>query len=485
MRHFSIILASCILLAAGCTRAAGVSVQLDEDPPIFPDYSGVTVPRNIAPLNFRLDAPGDASFAILSAGELSVRISGPEFRIPTRKWEALKAQGDINVSICHKDNAEWKAFRPFTIIVSNDTIDPYVAYRLIQPGYETWNKMGLYQRCLESFEETAFMTNSQTERNCMNCHSFCNRDPQKMMFHMRVKNGGTYTWNNGKIEKLNTKTPQTLSALVYPRWHPGGHHIGFSVNDIAQFFHTTNPNRIEVYDSVSDVVVYDVDKHEIFTSPLLSDPDRFETFPAFSADGSTLYFCSSPAQKVPQGYKDIRYSICSISFNPETREFGNKVDTVYSAARSGRGATFPRVSPDGRFLLFTETDYGCFAVWHHDADLHLISLADNSEWALDGANSDDAESYHCWSSNSRWIIYISRRLDGLFSRLYICHIDEDGHAAKAFLMPQKDTRYYERELRSYNVPEFITGTVDFSMEEMAGIAKSDPGIDVTFSQTNE
>ena len=82
--------------------------------------------------------------------------------------------------------------------------------------------MGLYQRCLEDFTETPYMTNEQTDRNCMNCHSFCNRNPQKMMFHMRAKNGGTFTWDGARIEKLNTKTPQTLSALVYPRWHPSG-----------------------------------------------------------------------------------------------------------------------------------------------------------------------------------------------------------------------------------------------------------------------
>jgi len=293
-----------------------------------------------------------------------------------------------------------------------------------------------------------------------------------MMFHMRAKNGGTYTIRDGKIEKLNAK-------VVYPRWHPSGKYIAFSVNDIFQFFHTLNPNRIEVYDTMSDLVVYDVEKHELFSTPIIQDSTRFESFPEFSPDGRTLYFCSSPAQKVPVDYKGIRYSICSIAFDPPTGEFGSKVDTVYSASASGRGATFPRVSPDGRFLLFTETDYGCFAVWHHDADLKLISLEDGTLTSLDEANSPDTESYHCWSSNGRWIIYISRRMDGLYSRLYIAHMDENGHASKAFLLPQKDSRYYDREMRSFNVPEFIKGKVEFSMDEMAEIAKSESGIKVT------
>jgi hypothetical protein len=355
-----------------------------------------------------------------------------------------------------------------------------VAYRLIEPGYETWNRLGIYQRCLEDFTQTPVMTNEDTDRNCMNCHSFCNRDPQKMMFHMRARNGGTFTWDGSIIEKLNTKTPQTLSALVYPRWHPSGKYIGFSVNDIAQFFHSTNPNRIEVYDSVSDVVVYDVENHQISTSPLLTDTTRFETMPAWSPDGKTLYFCSSAQPKMPQGYQDVRYSIRSIAFDPESFSFGDRLETVYDAMASGKDATFPRVSPDGRFLLFAETAYGCFAIWHKDADLRMIDLQDGTLHRLDEINGPDADSYHCWSSNSRWIIWASRRLDGLYSRLFIAHIDADGTPSKPFLLPQKDPGFNELLLKSFNVPEFITGPVTFDPKEMAHIAKTDPGIDVSF-----
>ena len=314
----------------------------------------------------------------------------------------------------------------------------------------------------------------------MNCHSFRNRDPETMMFHMRGKNGGTYVWKNGEIEKLNTKTPQTISALVYPYWHPSGDYIAFSVNDIAQFFHSTNPNRIEVYDYKSDVVVYDVREKQVSSSPMLTDTTRLETFPSFSPDGKTLYFCTSIQPEVPQGYRDIRYSICSIPFDPETFSFGDKVDTVYSAARSGKDATFPRVSPDGRFLLFAETAYGCFALWHKDADLKMIDLKDGSLKELDEINGPDADSYHSWSSSSRWIIWASRRLDGLYSRLFIAHIDKDGNASKPFLMPQRDVSHDKELMKSYNVPEFISGPVMFSQDEMADVAKNNPGINVTY-----
>ena len=479
-RH--IVLVASLFLCLACRPGISVVGEIDALPEIFPDYSDVTVPVNIAPLNFRYDGDASRSALVLESGGEAVTVRGPEFDIPLKVWRKLTAAGDISARVCVKEDDGWKAYRPFVIHVSSDPIDPYVAYRLIAPGYETWNRLGLYQRCLEDFTQTTIMDNESTDRNCMNCHSFCNRDPGTMMFHMRALNGGTYTWNEGKIEKLNTKTPQTLSALVYPRWHPSGKYIGFSVNDIAQFFHTTNPNRIEVYDYVSDVVVYDVDNHQIATSPLLTDTTRLETMPAWSPDGMTLYFCTSPQPKMPQGYKGVRYSICSIGFDPDTFSFGDKVDTLYSASASGLDATFPRVSPDGRYLLFAETEYGCFAIWHKDAELRMLDLGDRSLHSLDAVNGPDADSYHCWSSNSRWIIWASRRIDGLYSRLFIAHIDENGNPSKPFMMPQKDSRHGERLLQSYNVPEFITGPVTFDREEMARIAKTDPGINVSFRE---
>ena len=471
------------LVLASCTTDISKLSPGDKEAAISPDYKDVTVPPNIAPLNFSLEGESVDGVAILENGgeKLVLRSREGFFNVPEKSWRKLTVPGStISVTVAEKENGRLVARKSFSINVSDDPIDPYVAYRLIDPGYETWNDMGIYQRCLEDFTQTPVMTNEKTGKNCMNCHSFKEYDPGTMMFHMRAMNGGTYVWKDGTIEKLNTKTPQTLSALVYPRWHPSGRYIAFSVNDIAQFFHSTNPNRIEVYDAVSDVVVYDVDNHQISTSPLLTDTTRLESLPAFSPDGKTLFFCSSPQPKVPDGYKDIRYSICSIPFNPDTFSFGDKVDTVYNARESGLDATFPRVSPDGRFLLFAETAYGCFAIWHKDADLRMIDLKDGTFHRLEEINGPDADSYHCWSSNGRWIIWASRRLDGLYSRLFIAHIDSEGKASKPFLLPQKEREHDLLLMKSYNVPEFITGPVTFDRSDMAELAKNDHGIDVTF-----
>ena len=470
---------SAILIAVSCSISP--QAALEELPPVFPDYMDVTVPCNIAPLNFRLDQEADASALILSAGGESVQVKGPEFDIPLKKWRLLTSFcNDITVTVLAKIDGVWSSYKPFSIHVSEDLIDSHLVYRLIEPGYETWNRLGIYQRCLEDFTEKPVITNEGTDRNCMNCHSFADRNPDRMVFHMRAAHGGTFVTDGSNVEKLNTKTPETISAVVYPQWNSAGTRIAFSVNDISQVFHSTNPNRIEVYDSASDVVVYDPETHSLSSSPLLMQEDVLETFPSFSPDGKTLYFCSSPVQDVPKDYAKIRYSICSIAYDETTGCFGESVDTLFNARVLEGGATFPRVSPDGRWLMFARGPYGCFNIWHKSADLWMIDLHSGEIFPLDGANSPDAESYHSWSGNSRWMVFGSRRLDGLYTRPFICHIDSDGVASKPFLLPQKDSRFYDRSFKSYNIPEFTDGEVTISERDITDCALNDAGTDISF-----
>ena len=81
--------------------------------------------------------------------------------------------------------------------------------------------------------------------------------------------------------------------------------------------------------------------------------------------------------------------------------------------------------------------------------------------------SNDTESYHSWSSNSRWAVFSSRRGDGLYTRPYIAHINENGEADKAFLLPQEDpVNYYKELLFSYNIPEFSNAPVKLNIPEI-------------------
>ena len=469
MRKILYILLSAICLAACTHETVSDAKQEKALPAIYPDYLRVTIPVNIAPLCFSMadehallvdavvtDRHGNS---LHSQGEESV-----DFDLDD--WHQLLAQnrGDsLSVTVSAKFDDGWHTYRSFPIYVSPDSIDYGICYRLIAPGHEVWSKMGIYERDLSSFDECALIENTQFE-GCVNCHSFNRGNPANMSLHIRGKHGATLlSKEDGSITAYNTKTPETLGLCVYPYWHPSGHYIAYSTNVTKQTFHSADRNRIEVFDDASDIQVYDIDKNELLLSPLLKQDAVYETYPVFSADGRSLYFCA--AQALPEDnhqLDSIRYNLCRIDFDPATGHFGSRIDTIVDAQALHKSVSFPRPSYDGRFLCYTLADYGQFSIWHHEADLYLLDLTTRQSLPMDEANSEETESFHNWSTNSRWLLFSSRRDDGLYTRPYFCHVDAKGNVSKAFMLPQRNPRrFYRQRFLSYNVPDFIIAPTHF------------------------
>ena len=482
------LLLSILLLYSACTETVSDARQETAQPEIYPDYLGVTIPVNIAPLNFcmadesalRIDAVITDSHgnSLHSQGEESV-----EFDLGD--WHTLLDQnkGDsLSVIVSAKFDDGWHTYSPFSIYVSPDCIDYGICYRLIAPGYEVWSKMGIYERNLSSFDERALIENTQFE-GCVNCHSFNRGNPADMSLHIRGPHGATLLYHDesptpnthqpSPLTAYNTKTDQTLGFCVYPYWHPSGRYIAYSTNATGQLFHSADTNRIEVFDTASDLQVYDVENNELLLTSILKKDSIYETYPVFSADGRSLYFCA--ARALPEGshqLDSLHYNLCRIDFDPATGTFGDHIETIINTAScspspfgGGRGEasiSFPRPSYDGRFLCYTLSDYGQFSIWHHEADLYLLDLSTGESRPMKEANSEDTESFHNWSTNSRWLVFSSRRDDGLFTRPYFCHVDTIGKVSKAFMLPQKNPRrFYRERFLSFNVPDFIIGPTHF------------------------
>lgn len=468
-----------IWLFTACNQDIKIFSSVDTTSPLMEDYADIVVPPNIAPLNFFVDAEdGQEALVLTYDGNSISAVCKDGAVIPQMKdWKdwAHSAKGkQVKVEHCRLTDGKWISYQAFNFRFAEEEIDPYLVYRLIPPGYALWNEMGIYQRNMENFDEFAILENNQTDRNCMNCHSFCVQNPEKMAFHLRAQHAGTILLNEGDIKKLETKTEQTMSALVYPYWHPHGKFIAFSVNDTKQLFHTNHTNRIEVMDLASDVVVYDVERNEILTTPLTFGEKNFETFPSFSADGKSLYFCSARKQVMPDSIESLKYHLCSVSFDESTRTFGNRVDTLFHAEKMDMSVSFPRVSPDGKFLMVTLANHATFPIWHQEADLWILDLQNgNKPIRLDDMNSSSVESYHSWSSNSRWVVFSSRRIDGLYTRPYIAYIAADGKAAKPFILPQKKGDFYQKCMNSFNIPELVSGKVEVNRYQLTKKALSD------------
>ena len=463
---------------AGCSRFAdNEALHVRQHASIHPAYEGTVIPYNLAPLNFMICEEGSryrVRFSVAGKDSFDVASKGRVI-IPVRKWKNLLSahRGEpLDVSIFEKKETGWVRYAPLRFTIAPEPVDPWLVYRLIEPGYVSWNKMGIYQRCMETFEERPVFVNYLTgEKSCMNCHSFCRNNPDRMLFHIRQYNAGTIFVKDGTISKINTQTPQMISAGVYPRWHPGGRYVAFSVNTTRQDFHTTHTNKVEVYDLASDLVVYDTHTNTVFTDSIVCSKDYFETFPEWSPDGQYLYYCSAAARPMPGEYDSLLYDLLRIPFDVATGKFGKQADTLVSSVQTGKSVALARVSPDGKQVIFCMSDYGTFPIWHRENDLYLLNTETREVANLSAINSDQSDSYHSWSSNGRWIIFSSRRLDGAFTRPYLSYFDAEGKAHTPFLLPQKDPKHYDLSTKSYNLPEFITGKVKVSPYEIAKVAK--------------
>ena len=475
-RNRVIIAVAALFCLCSCGPRAVNPVQSGTLPEIWPDYRFVTVPSCIAPLDFCM---ADESFTAYdveaSGGGRSVRARSKEAAIfPEKAWHALldACKGDsVYVKVRALGPDGWVEYEPFGIAVSTDGIDYGLNYRLIPPGYRNYGKMGIYERELSSFRERELISNTRF-KGCVNCHCYNRCSPEDFSLHIRGAHGATIIRSGGVTDAYNTKTDSTSGFCVYPYWHPSGDYLVYSNNSTVQTFHVGAAKLIEVFDRSSDLQIYNLKTGELRSAPSIKNPDLWETFPSFSPDGRWIYFCSAEPQNVPLKVRDVRYRLCRVSFDPETGGVGSEVEIL--ADIPDGSISFPRPSFDGRFIMFALSDYGNFSIWHPESDLWILDLETGDCRSLDSANSSLADSYHNWSSNSRWFVLGSRRDDGAFTRAYICHISEDGTAAKPFLLPQKNPRkYYRAQMNSYNIPEFVSGPVKYDARSVSRLITSD------------
>ena len=453
-----------LIVLTSCTPTPENVQESNTLPPIYPDYCDVTIPQNIAPLNFLLRA--DCEAIEVKAGDITINTRGNEAVFDIDDWKALLQQSadkSIEVNVSALINGQWTAYRPFTWQVVSDKVDPYLTYRLIEPDYEIWNNVQIQQRCVENFDVNALGHYEQLENRCMNCHTFANQNPQLSMMYVRGPGGGAILNENGILSKLN------IPGSVYFGFSPTGRYITYSTQKIIPAFHSDPSKRLEVYDSESNVCVADMQEHRIFTSPLLSDSLKFETFPTFSPDGKYIYFCAADSVSLPHDIKQLQYSLVRIAFDEKTGTIGTQVDTLYHQ----RSVCHPRVSPDGQYILYTVADYGTFPIWHPEADLQMMNLQTGKIDTLSIVNSAKSDTYHSWSSNSRWFVFASKRDDGLYGKPYFCYIDKHGKAHKPFCLPQAHPSFYDNNLKSFNAPELGKGKVPFDVEDVAKAMKKE------------
>ncbi len=464
--------------------------SIDRAAKIKPDYTGIVIPPNIAPLNFLVLEPGSEYLVNIhpTRGKaINIFSKNAKIKIPLRQWRALlnaNRGGQLFFDIYVKNHdGRWNRYQKIENTIAKEDIDSNIVYRLLNPTYNIWAYIGIYQRNLENYDQSMVLHGKSIDRGCVNCHSFLNNTPENMFIGIRSDKYGNSAIcvHDGSIEKVGT-------PFGYTAWHPSGKLAAYSANKVRQFFHTSGMETRDVVDLDSGIFYYKIESKTVETPPELSEKNRLESYPAWTPDGKYLYFCSAPIlwkdrNKVPpENYEKVKYDLRRVSYNVETDQWG-RPETVLSAEQTSLSILLPRISPDGRFLLFCMCKYGCFPIYQPSSDLYLMNL-ETGDYRKFDINSEYSESWHSWSSNSRWIAFSSKRQGGLFTKIYLSYVDENGKAYKPFVMPQKDPTFYDSFLKTFSVPELISEPVRVSNKALSRIACSEDSIPVDIPMTS-
>jgi len=354
--------------------------SIDRIPRINPEYCDSVIPPNIAPLNFSVLEAGSRYYVNVHSEEgnpINIYSRSGRIFIPEGPWHRLlnlNRGRQLSFDIFVKAKGQWNRFLTINNEIASEDIDPFIVYRRIYPAYISWGKMGVYQRSLQNYSESVILDNESYEKGCLNCHAFCRNRPEKMLIGIRSEKYGSSALlvENGDVDKIGAR-------FGYTSWHPSGRLAVYSINKIRQFFHSARDEVRDVTDLDSLLAYYLVDSKTIKTSPQISNKDYLETYPTWSPDGRYLYFCRAPVlwsdrYTVPQeNYDKVRYELVRVSYDLDRDEWG-KMETVLSAEDTGLTILLPRISPDGRWLLFCMCDYGSFPVYHDSSDLYLLDL---------------------------------------------------------------------------------------------------------------
>jgi len=463
LKAIAVVLSGVVIPVAATGGGTEGIVRVPRPPVISPDYTGVVIPPNMAPLNFTVREAG-VGYRVEIAGDagdpIEIRSSRAGIEIPSRRWRELLSvnKGRQLRVVVYTRNAKgiWRRFNAITNRVAQEAIDSHIVYRLIPPIHRRWHRIGIHQRCIETFSEKTLVDNRTFERGCVNCHTFRQNRPDTMSFQVRSRQFGLpmIVVKDDEIRHVDTRTGN-VSPAAYHSWHPSGRLIAFSRNKPSPFEHTANDVR-DVWDADSDLAVYFVDANRVEAPAPINQPDWRETWPSWSSDGKHLYFCRSRQVPVTK-YREVRYDLVRVAYDAASNTWGDP-ETLVSGDGVGMSTGQPRESPDGRWLLFCMCEYGNFPVYQRSSDLYLMDLQTRQHRRLE-INSDLCDSWHSWSSNGRWVAFSSKRGNGLLTRLHFSYVDNSGRFHKPIVMPQRDPAFYDSFTWTYNVPELVDGPV--------------------------
>jgi Flp pilus assembly protein TadD len=189
--------------------------------------------------------------------------------------------------------------------------------------------------------------------------------------------------------------------------------------------------------------------------PGADDPRYVHTDAVWSPDGSFLVFARAEAKDAyPAGSKlaerandpnetQVRYDLYRIPFNDGR---GGDPVRIVGASANGMSNSFPKVTPDGRFVVFVQSRNG--QLMRPDGKLYIVPV-EGGEARLMHANTPLMNSWHSFSPNGRWMAF-SSKCRSPYTQMFLTHVDAQGNDTPAILVENSTAAN-----RAVNIPEFV------------------------------
>jgi hypothetical protein len=364
------------------------------------------------------------------------------------------------------------------IRTAHDPVGASIMFRRVPPSFSYANEHPeLMEWCfadIASYEEPPVIMSHQPF--CASCHTF-SRNGEILGMDMDYQGDkGAYLLTelgeNIALKEENfihwnsyPRNDGLLGSGLFSRLSPDGRHVVSTVNDISFLAKISDPYCSQLFFPIQgQLAIYSSLAHKI--TPLFTgenSPETVETDASWSPDGESILFsrahltrdlyaelggdtifsaADTDIETLDKQYP-IHFDVYRVGFNAGK---GGVAVPLKGAGHNGKSNYFARYSPNGRWIVFTQSDTGL--VLQPDSRLYIIPASGGSA-RLMTCNRSRMNSWHTWSPNSRWLGFVSKE-NMPYTELYLTHIDEYGNDSVPVLISR-----FNKPGFAVNVPEFI------------------------------
>jgi len=304
---------------------------------------------------------------------------------------------------------------------------------------------------------------------CANCHSFSldgktlgmdvdGPDNDKGTYaivpvtpQVTIRNEDVMTWNSFREKPPGHQTIGFLSQIS-----PDGRYAVTTLNESVYVSNFKDYRFLQVFYPTRGILAwYDRASDRIQALPGADDPRYVQTDSVWSPDGKYLVFARAEAKDpYPDGRTlaayagdpnelPMQYDLYRIPFNGGK---GGRPEPIAGASRNGMSNTFPKVSPDGRWIVFVECRNG--QLMRPDSQLWIVPASGGTARRM-RSNTSLMNSWHSFSPNGRWLVFASKSRSP-YTQMFLTHLDEDGLDSPPILIENSTAAN-----RAVNIPEFV------------------------------